>query len=88
MVLGNPRGAKAFGEALGRNDAAVEALKGAADRRAEALRPIVLQLITHGRTSLSALAAGLNEMGMLTARGGAWHRSSVRNLVGRLGIAI
>ncbi|WP_294058533.1 recombinase family protein [Sphingomonas sp.] len=37
-----------------------------------------------GSTSLHAIARALNERGIVTARGGRWHPSSVRNLLGRL----
>ena len=38
-----------------------------------------------GRTSLGAIADELNARGMLTRRGGRWHKSTVINLLGRLG---
>ena len=34
--------------------------------------------------SLGGIAAALNEDGILTARGGRWHASSVRNLLARI----
>ena len=38
-----------------------------------------------GATSLRAIAAELNDRGMLTRRGGRWHVSTVTNLLERLG---
>ena len=35
-------------------------------------------------TQVKALAQALNERGMLTPRGGRWHKSSVRNLMTRI----
>jgi hypothetical protein len=48
------------------------------------LEPVVAALRLEGITSLGALADALNARGMLTPRGGRWHKSSVRNLLGRL----
>ncbi|MEH3157866.1 MAG: recombinase family protein [Sphingomonas taxi] len=38
-------------------------------------------------TGLPAIAREWNSRGIVTPRGGAWHPSSVRNLLGRLGDA-
>ena len=38
-----------------------------------------------GHTSLGAIADELNARGMLTRRGGRWHKSTVMNLLDRLG---
>jgi hypothetical protein len=40
-------------------------------------------LRAQGATTLAELAAGLNERGVRTARGGRWHVSSVKNLIVR-----
>ena len=82
--LGNPNGAAALRRAGKGNDAAVAALKSAADRHADDLAPIVAQLRAEGHFSLPTLARALNERGMVTPRGGKWHPSSVRNLLARL----
>ena len=82
--LGNPNGAAALRRAGKGNDAAVAALKSAADRHADDLAPIVAQLRAEGHFSLPKLARALNERGMVTPRGGKWHPSSVRNLLARL----
>jgi hypothetical protein len=41
-------------------------------------------LAAEGITSLGAIAKALNERGMLTPRGGTWHKTSVSNLVTRM----
>ena len=82
--LGNPNGAEALRRAQRGNSAAVAELKLRADAHAERLRPVLTAFAASGVTSLSAVAAALNERGMLTPRGGTWHKSSVRNLLTRL----
>jgi DNA invertase Pin-like site-specific DNA recombinase len=82
--LGNPNGAAALKRAQRGNAAAVGELKARADAHADRLRPVLRDLAENGIVSLGAVAAALNERGMLTPRGGAWHKSSVRNLLGRL----
>lgn len=61
----------------------LEAVKARADARAEELADIVHDLRAKG-LSLSKMASWLNEKGYLTARGGRWHPSTVRNLLLRL----
>ncbi len=43
--------------------------------------PIVHQIEAAGATTHRAIAAALNARGIRTARGGAWHDSTVRNLL-------
>lgn len=83
-VLGNPNGAAALRRAKKGNAAGILSIKAAADHRAEQLREVVDTLIAEGHTTLGAIADELNQRGMLTPRGGRWHRSSVRNLMQRL----
>lgn len=83
--LGNPNGAAALRRAGKGTVAALEAVAANAADRAEALRDEVALLQAHGITSLAQIAAALNERNIVTARGGRWHASSVRNLVARLG---
>ena len=45
---------------------------------------VIDDLRGRGITSLGAIAEALNGSGMVTARGGKWHASSVRNLLARL----
>jgi DNA invertase Pin-like site-specific DNA recombinase len=83
--LGNPNGARALRCAKRGNAGSLAAICASADERAENLRPVIDALCAEGKTSLGSIATELNERGMLTARGGRWHKSSVRNLLGRLG---
>ena len=83
--LGNPNGAAALKLADKGNAAGVAAIRVAADSHAKNLQPVINYLASEGKTSLGAVAEALNERGMLTPRGGRWHKSSVRNLLDRLG---
>jgi recombinase len=47
--------------------------------------PIVRQIQATGATTFRAIAMALNDRGVRTARGGAWHDSTVRNLLARSG---
>lgn len=58
-----------------------------ADRRhAQDLAPVVANIHASGITGLRAIAAELNDRGMLTRRGGRWYVSTVQNLLDRLGL--
>jgi DNA invertase Pin-like site-specific DNA recombinase len=57
----------------------------AADAFAANVLPIVRQIQAAGATTFRAIAAALNDRGVRTARGGAWHDSTVRNLLARAG---
>jgi hypothetical protein len=59
---------------------AVEALQA----RADAMAPIIKELQAAGKTSLSTIAAGLNEAGIPTARGGEWSSPQVMRMLERL----
>lgn len=85
-VLGNPNGAEALRRAAKGNTAALVTLKLKADSHAANLRPVLEALVGEGVTSLGGIAAALNERGMLTPRGGQWHKTSVGNLKARLGL--
>jgi len=82
--LGNPNGAAALRRAAKGNGAAVEAVKGNAERFAADLKGTVGEIMASGKTSLPAIAAELNARHIQTRRGGRWHASSVRNLIERL----
>lgn len=84
VKLGNPNGAAAIRRAGKGNADSVTAIQAKADRHAENLRPVLAALRAAGIQTLGGLADELNARGMLTPRGGRWHRSSVRNLVIRL----
>jgi DNA invertase Pin-like site-specific DNA recombinase len=90
--------AKARGTKLGNpNLAALQAAgagkpgwtKGADANRAEAdkfardVMPVIEDIRSAGTTSLGGIAAELNQRGILTARGGRWYATTVRNLLAR-----
>jgi transposase len=56
----------------------------AADSRARALLPTIRKLMAAGFASDRVLANELNRRGLTGARGGRWHRSSVRRMLTRL----
>src|SRR6516225_3954292 len=62
----------------------VEALQARADAKAADLAPIIAELQAAGKTSLRAIAAGLNEAGIPTARGGEWSSPQVMRILERL----
>lgn len=82
--LGNPNGAAALRRAGQGNTASVQVIRAHADDHARNLQPVITALAHQGVTSLGAVADALNKRGMLTPRGGHWHKSSVRNLFRRL----
>jgi len=82
--LGNPNGAAALLKAAKGNTAAVSAIKLKADKHAMNLQPVIQSLKAQGITSLGAIAKALNDRGMLTPRGGTWHKTSVSNLMSRM----
>ena len=55
---------------------------GAADRHAANVLPVIRQ-IAAGGASLRQVAAELNARGIMTARGGQWHATTVRNALAR-----
>jgi len=85
QLLGNPNGADALRRAGKGNVAALRAVKDRADDHARNLAPVLDDLRRGGVTSLGGIAAALTDRGMLTPRGGRWHKASVRNLLARLG---
>lgn len=82
--LGNPNGAAALLKAGKGNTAALSAIKVKADNHAANLRPVVESLQAEGIASLGGIAQALNDRGMLTPRGGVWHKTSVSNLLARM----
>jgi DNA invertase Pin-like site-specific DNA recombinase len=83
-VLGNPNGAAALLRAAKGNTAAVSAIKIKADHHAANLQPVIVSMRSEGINSLGSIAEALNERGMLTPRGGIWHKTSVSNLLVRI----
>jgi len=62
---------------------AIETLKARADAKAADLAPIIKELQAVGKTSLRAIAKGLNEQGIPTARGGRWSSVQVMRVLDR-----
>jgi hypothetical protein len=75
--LGNPTNLPLAG-ALGRATQIATA-----DEFVTGLLPVVLGIRQTGAKTLEAMSQALNQRGIRTARGGAWHASSVANLLGR-----
>jgi Recombinase len=63
---------------------ALSAIEKRAASRAADLAPAMKQLRAAGNTTLRALAAGLNAVGITTARGGNWDQTQVRRLLARI----
>jgi DNA invertase Pin-like site-specific DNA recombinase len=74
VVLGNPRAAEA--SVLGN-----EAQRASADAFAANVLPLIREIQGTGVKALAEIAHVLNARGVKTARGGAWHASSVRNIL-------
>ncbi|MBQ5939861.1 recombinase family protein [Massilia sp. AB1] len=83
--LGNPNGAAALKRAAKGNVAGVQAIKKKANSHAADLKPVIEHLTSRGIKSLGAIAKLLNDDGFKTPRGGAWHKTSVANLLTRIG---
>jgi DNA invertase Pin-like site-specific DNA recombinase len=64
--------------------AAAEAIQARVNARAADLKQTVQELQAGGATTLRALAAELNALGIATARGGEWDHTQVRRLLARL----
>jgi DNA invertase Pin-like site-specific DNA recombinase len=79
--LGNPNGARAL-RGLG-NAAGIAAVRASADRHAAQVLPVIGAIRYDGVTSLLGIAGELNRRGILTARGGQWYATTVRNLLER-----
>lgn len=59
------------------------AIKASADARAQTLLPVLDEMRAAGVTSLGALARGLTERGVKTARGGEWTPMQVKRIIER-----
>jgi DNA invertase Pin-like site-specific DNA recombinase len=82
--LGNPNGTTALHAAGLGSVAAQSAVKSYASTRARDLQPTLAQLAERGITTLGKIASSLNDLGVMTPRGGKWHASSVWALRKRL----
>jgi DNA invertase Pin-like site-specific DNA recombinase len=83
--LGNPNLAalQAVGAGKPGWTAGADANRAAADRYAEDVLPVINDILRSGITSLGGIATELNLRGILTARGGTWYATTVRNLLRR-----
>jgi DNA invertase Pin-like site-specific DNA recombinase len=81
VKLGNPNGARAL-RGLG-NARAVAAVKAGADGHMSRVVPVIEAIRGEGTTSLHGIAKELNRRGILTARGGGWYATTVKNLIDR-----
>jgi DNA invertase Pin-like site-specific DNA recombinase len=81
--LGNPNGAAALRRAGKGNAASIAAIKTAADGHAANLAPIIADIRRTGIVSFKGIARELNGRGILTARGGQWYPTTVKNLLSR-----
>jgi DNA invertase Pin-like site-specific DNA recombinase len=77
--------AKKRGVKLGKNGKKLaEQNKQKADRFAEEMRPIVLELQNESIVSIRAIAKELNRRKVATSQGAKWHKTTVHNLLKRL----
>jgi DNA invertase Pin-like site-specific DNA recombinase len=81
--LGNPNGAAPLRRAGKGNTAAIEAVRAAADEHARDILPVIEDIRRTGIVSFKGIARELNSREIRTARGGAWHPATVRNLLSR-----
>jgi len=79
--LGNPNGAKPLQNTNKGNQAAIDAVRRGAERRRIPLLELLGSLPLSLTSSPTKLAQHLNSMGVLSARGGRWHRSTTETLV-------
>ena len=81
VVLGNPNLAKA-------RRASKAVVVANADRHAANVEPFIMAVKRAGANTLREIAEALNARGVRTARGGAWHATTVKNVMGRQGIQL
>jgi DNA invertase Pin-like site-specific DNA recombinase len=81
VKLGNPNGARALC-GLG-NAQAIAAVRAGADAHMNRVLPVIETIRGEGTTSLHGIAEELNQRGILTARGGGWYATTVKNLLDR-----
>ena len=58
-------------------------IKANADQHAANVLPIIKAIQKAGASTLREIAQALNDRGIQTARGGEWHATTVRNVLGR-----
>ena len=67
---------------------AIRAVQTRADSRAQDIAPIIKELQAAGKTSLRAIAEGLNAAGVPTPRGGEWSAVQVQRVLERLDLPL
>ncbi len=77
VKLGGDRGGRLTAKARAKGTAVVQQR---ARERVEDLAPIIQELQEAGYTALRAIAAGLDERGITTARGGTWSAVQVQRV--------
>jgi DNA invertase Pin-like site-specific DNA recombinase len=82
VKLGNPNGARAL-RGLG-NGRAIVGAKAKADAHMVRVVPVIETIRREGATGLRGIAEQLNRQGILTARGGRWYATTVKNLLDRV----
>ncbi len=75
-ILGGPKLPEA-------REIAQASIKANADQHAANVLPIIKAIQKSGARSLREIAQALNDRGIQTARGGEWHATTVRNVMGR-----
>ena len=81
-VLGGFRGVKVDDAARARS---IEVRQAKSGERSAELAPVIADLQASGATTLRAIAAGLNDRGIPTAKGGAWSAVQVQRVMQRAG---
>jgi DNA invertase Pin-like site-specific DNA recombinase len=76
VVLGGPK----LDEARQASSAAIRA---SADKHASNVLPVIQAIQKAGARTLREVAEALNARGVMTARGGRWHATSVKNILDR-----
>lgn len=80
ITLGRPENLR--NQEAGRERGRAQRTKAAGERAAD-LRPIIADVQASGAASLRAIAAGLNQRGIPTARGGSWSAVQVKRVMER-----
>lgn len=89
LAVAKTRGTKLGGDRGGvpsnrAREMAIQTVQARADARASDLAPIVRELQAGGKTSLRAIAEGLNEAGISTPRKGKWSAVQVQRVLSRI----
>lgn len=80
VKLGNPNGAMALN---GPHNRGRKTIKAKADAFAAEMKVMIEEIKAEGHLTLAAIADELNTRGILTARDGQWHSTTVKNVLDR-----